>query len=113
MEIRQGYDLKLRGRVSRYRLVRFGPFRGVRKDELIVQRHHPRTMRAQGRQMKVKLSDVEALCTGMAWDYSGPLWQEIIEWLPRFPKMPGRYAVLARPDVEEQHLANVQHDMEA
>lgn len=109
-EIRQGYDLKLRGRVSRYRVVRF-----CSEDELIVHRHHPRRMRPQGRQIKVKLSEVEALCTGLAWDGSGPLWQNILGWVS-FPKMPGqRYAVMAPytdEQMREQQEINALHDME-
>lgn len=118
IEIRQGYDLKLRRRSSRYRVVCFGPSleRGVNEDELIVHRHHPRTMRPQGRQIKVKLRDVEALCTGLAWDRSGPLWQNISGWitLPRMPER--RYAKIAPHSAKQRRLqaeANIAHDLEA
>lgn len=110
MEIREGYDLKLRGRVSRYRVICFDG------DEIIVHRHHPRTMRPQAHQIKVKLDEVEAICTGLAWDRSGPLWQNISGWVT-FPKMPERrYAVIAPPNAEQRRLqaeANIEHDMEA
>lgn len=107
-EIRQGYDVKLVGRTSRYRLIEF-----VGEDEAIVHQHHPRTMKPQRRQIKVRVSEFEALCTGLAWDGSGPLWQKITGWIT-YPKMPGpRYALLAEGDPTEQAAANIQHDMEA
>lgn len=85
VEIMEGYDLRLRGRVSRYRVIAFRPSR-----KMIVQRHHRTLMRPHGRQIEVGLDEVTGVCVGLGSDHASPVWQEITGWM-NFPKMPDRW----------------------
>jgi hypothetical protein len=98
----QGYDVKLRGRVSRYRIVKW------EAEGVIVQRFHRTRMRPHGKQQWEPMGQVEALCIGQKED-GGPSWAPI-KGFETLPRLPGVHAQVILPGGAEFRRAIAEID---
>lgn len=108
MYVEPGWDLKLFGKPWRYRVI------SLHGRHVTVQRLHPTTLRAYGKQTTRRLKEVEAICTGRGAD-GGPLWTMVDEWV-ELPREPGKLRAVIKYTEEGLQLlaeANLEHDMEA
>jgi hypothetical protein len=106
MDLREGYDVKLRGRSSRYRIAHLGPYDdedyGLAADEFRAQRNIAnKPGRKVSHQRTYTRGEVEALCTGMT-DNGYPVWQPIVGWIDNYYfhwcPMLGRPSFITHPD---------------